>query len=116
MPAADIGRISVAVTVRNSGTRVGIRPLLLFAQRLPGQSGPDESDGAGGGVSLADQVTTCSRLCESQVDLHEDVQPAHEEVTTLTFGAEEMSRWVPPGGFVVVSGRYLMHNGCGRAG
>ena len=32
-----------------------------------------------------------------------DVQPAQERVITLGFGEEELSRWVPPGGFAVVA-------------
>ena len=101
VPAANVGRISVAVRIQNLGTRVGSHPLMLFVQRLSPTGASKESDRAMSGVSWPNKWLVAFAKATN-------VLPAQERVTTLTFGAEELSRWVPPVGFVVLSGHYML--------
>ena len=99
VPASNIGRVAVAVRIQNMGTRVGSRPLLLFVQRLPSLA--DRGAKQMVGVNWPNKWLVAFGKAR-------DVQPAQEQIITLAFGAEEMSRWVPPGGFAVLAGRYLL--------
>ena len=112
--AKDIGRISVSVRIGNTGTRLSSRPLLLFAQRLEEATGTiaDNAD---------DVLTTIVWPNKWLVAFGKAmaVKPGGESALTLSFGEDEMSRWIGKptataaatanaGGFSVVPGRDLL--------
>ena len=94
--AGSMGNVSVAVTIKNTGTRTGSRPILLFAQRLP---------------DVIDRPTTDGIIWPNKwlvaFGKAKDVAAGAEQTLSLTFGAEEMMRWASSG-FEVVAGKYQL--------
>ena len=104
--------VTVAVTVRNTGTRVGSVPVLLFAKRLDtdddirGGGGGGGGGGAGAGAGVRDVIWPNKWLVAFAKA--KGVLPEKSQAITLTFGAEEMARWVDGAGFSVLPGRYML--------
>jgi hypothetical protein len=143
--AAELGTVRVVVTVKNIGTRAGSRPVLLFVQRK-------EEDAAAAAMAQGSTATTSTArtainansgtavAAASGVNWPKKwlvgfgkakaVGPGVVQAVGLSFGHEEMARWVPAaatesssaaatsasdsaataagGEFVVVSGEYLL--------
>ena len=108
--------VSVVVQVRNTGSRLGSRPLLLFCQRLANHreqnaDGDDGDDGDGDdgddgaiGVDRNDGNTVYQQSERSTginwphkwlvaFEKAIDVSPGEERELTLSFGADELARW-----------------------
>ena len=99
---------SVTVQIRNTGTRVGSRSILLFAQRL--SSGRIATE-----VENTDVIWPNKWLIA--FNKARNVKPGQSWRGTLTFGDEELSRWTTTlanqteslsAGFRVFNGEYLL--------
>lgn len=124
--ANDVGRVNVTVSIQNTGTRIGSRPILLFAQRLDNKEASREVKGeeVGGNVGglgglgggnvidvgngkrgadaanvAADTTVIWPNKWLVAFTKVKDVQPKEVQAVTLGFGKEEMARWLDgPGG------------------
>ena len=100
--ARSMGRVNATVTVRNMGRRPSSLPVLLFVQRVA----PTAVDSAA--LHWPNKWLVAFEKAKS-------VAPSATRKLELSFGADEMARWVVPagaapesGGFRVVPGEYRL--------
>lgn len=122
---ADLGTVSVVVTVKNIGTRAGSRPVLLFVQRLQDPVAEDSAVAATTAATTAAASSGVNWPVKWLVGFGKAkaVRPGEVQAVPLSFGHEEMARWVPvrhtgaamrkpsshdAGTLAVVAGAYLL--------
>jgi len=98
--------IRVRVAIKNTGGRLGSRPVLLYLRRL--NEAGDEHLSAGGGDWPQRWLVAFTKV--------HDVLPGAESRLNFSIGAEAVSRWMAPGGtawdspgrHAVVPGKYVL--------